>query len=54
MPLADSQKRPKFIRYSCIQFTARRAQYIYNYSRIQFTAQYIYNNFLLDIYNTLK
>ena len=32
---------PKFIRYSCIQFTAHRAQYIYDC-------------FLLDIYNTLK
>ena len=27
MPFADSQKKAKFIRYSCIQFTA---QYIYN------------------------
>ena len=38
MPLADSQKRPKFIRYSCIQFTA----------------QYIYIIVFIDIYNTLK
>ena len=27
MPFADSQKKPTFIRYFCIQFTA---QYIYN------------------------
>ena len=27
MPFTDSQKRPKFIWYSCIQFTA---QYIFN------------------------
>ena len=27
MPFADSQRRPKFIRYSCIQFTP---QYIYD------------------------
>ena len=38
MPLVDSKKRPKFIRYSCIQFTD----------------QYIYYLFSLDIYNTLK
>ena len=41
MPLADSQKKAKFIQYTCIQFTAH-------------WAQYIYDNFLLDIYNTLK
>ena len=34
-------KRPKFIQYSCIQFTGH-------------WAQYIYTNFLLDIYNTLE
>ena len=35
------QKKPKFIQYSCIQFTGH-------------WAQYIYNCFLLDIYNTIK
>ena len=41
MPLADSQKKAKIYSYSCIQFTAH-------------WAQYIYNCFLLDIYNTFK